>query len=316
MAFGEPLGEGARAVVQIPVERIHDLRALRRLQAERGNAVHAEDQPDQLLLLRQPELGRLLDRGDGVIAGIGDADDIGAGGLRLQQEGGVVGGAERMAHGAEHFAAGGLDAFHRLLLQIVAEGVIGGQEEPFLAALRDHGFAEAAAIGIGIVGPVHGIRRAFFAGEQRGAGAGADEDLVLLLAHVGDRERNRRVRQVEDGVDAFGVVPAPRDADADVGLVLVIGGDDVDGLAGGLAAIILHGHLRGDDRADALIGRKHARLVVEHADPDAILGISGADEHAAERGNEHSRAKKLSHAFPPVKRKGGLRDHFEIAYNL
>ena len=155
----------------------------------------------------------------------------------------------------------------------MAEGVIGGQEEPFLAALRDHGFAEPAAIGVGVVGPVHGIRRAFLAGEQRGSGARTDEDLVLLFAHVGDRERNRRVRQVEDGVDAFGVIPAPRDADADVGLVLMIGGDDVDGLAGGLAAIILHRHLRSNDRAYALIGRKHARLVVEHADPDAVLGL-------------------------------------------
>ena len=46
-----------------------------------------------------------------------------------------------MAHGANHFTAGGLDAFGGLLLQIMTEGVIGGQEEPFLAALRDHGFA-------------------------------------------------------------------------------------------------------------------------------------------------------------------------------
>ena len=141
MAFGEPLGEGARAVVQIPVERIHDLCALRGLEAERGNAVHAEDQPDQLLLLRQSEFRRLLDRGDGVVARIGHADDVGARGLRLQQEGGVVGGAERMAHGADHFAAGGLDPFGGLLLQIMTERIVGGQEEPFLAALRDHGFA-------------------------------------------------------------------------------------------------------------------------------------------------------------------------------
>jgi hypothetical protein len=86
----------------------------------------------------------------------------------------------------------------------------------------------------------------------------------------------------------------------------VIGGDDVDGLAGGLAAIILHRHLRGDDGSYALIGRKHARLVVEHADPDPVLGISGADEDAAKRGNEHSRAKKLSHAFPPAKEKAAF----------
>src|SRR5205823_5741424 len=168
-----------------------------------------------------------------------------------------------MAHGAKHFAAGRLDAFGGLFFQIVTKGVIGGQKKPFLAALGDHGFAEATAVGVGIIGPVHGVRRALFAGQQRGTGAGADKDLVLLLADIGDRQRNRRVRQVENGVDALGVVPAPRDADADVGLVLVVGGDDVDRLAGGLAAVILHRHLRGDDGAYALIGRKHAGLVVE-----------------------------------------------------
>ena len=50
MTFGKTFCESARAVVQIPVEWIHDLRALRRLEAERRNAVHAEDQPDQFLL--------------------------------------------------------------------------------------------------------------------------------------------------------------------------------------------------------------------------------------------------------------------------
>jgi hypothetical protein len=31
-----------------------------------------------------------------------------------------------------------------------------------------------------------------------------------------------------------------------------------------------------------------------------------ADEYAAERGNEHSRAKKLSHTFPPAKEKAAF----------
>ena len=40
--------------------------------------------------LGDAELGRLLDRVDGVAAGVGEADHLGAGGLRLQQEGGEV----------------------------------------------------------------------------------------------------------------------------------------------------------------------------------------------------------------------------------
>jgi hypothetical protein len=34
--------------------------------------------------------------------------------------------------------------------------------------------------------------------------------------------------------------------------------------------------------------------------------LGGADEYAAERGNEHSCAKKLSHAFPPAKEKAAF----------
>src|SRR3546814_1485953 len=47
------------------------------------------------------ELGCLLDGVDGVAAGIGEADYLGAGGLRLQQERGEVAGAERMPHGTQ-----------------------------------------------------------------------------------------------------------------------------------------------------------------------------------------------------------------------
>jgi hypothetical protein len=63
-----------------------------------------------LSALDDAELGRLLDRVDGVAAGIGQADDLGLGGLGLQQEGREVGGRERRAHAAQHLAAGGLDA--------------------------------------------------------------------------------------------------------------------------------------------------------------------------------------------------------------
>ena len=78
---------GASLVVQIPVEGVERHDALRCLQAERRNALQIEDQRDDLLLLAEIELGGLLDRVDGVAAGIGEPDHLGAGGLRLEQEG-------------------------------------------------------------------------------------------------------------------------------------------------------------------------------------------------------------------------------------
>src|SRR3546814_2153367 len=75
------------------------------------------------------ELGCLLDGVDGVAAGIGEADYLGAGGLRLQQERGEVAGAERMPHGTQHLATCRLDHGCGIALQRVAEGVVGCQEE-------------------------------------------------------------------------------------------------------------------------------------------------------------------------------------------
>src|SRR5262249_36332676 len=124
-----------------------------------------EDETNQLLLPREAEFRGLLDRGDGVVAGIRNADDLGAGSLRLQQEGRIVRGAERMAYRAEHFADGRLDAFGGMLFQIMTEGVVGGEEHPRLAAFRDHGYGETAAVRVGVVGPVHRAGRALLAGQ-------------------------------------------------------------------------------------------------------------------------------------------------------
>ena len=147
---------------------------------------------------------------------------------------------------------------------------------------------------------MHGVRSTFLAGQQRRTGTGADENLVFLLGHIGDRKCYRGIRKVEDGIDAFVLVPSPRDRHAHVCLVLMVGRYDLDLLAGGLAAVIFNRHLRGDDRADTLVGRKHARLIVEHADPDAILSLrSGYRECAGCEDNKHRRTKNLSHGHPP-----------------
>ena len=53
--------------------------------------------------------------------------------------------------------------FGGLLFEIVAERVVGGDEEPLLAAVLRDRLAEAVPIGPGVVGPVHGVGRALCA---------------------------------------------------------------------------------------------------------------------------------------------------------
>src|SRR6185503_21235758 len=99
-----------------------------------GERLHVggeDQQAGQLLAaLDDAELAGLLDRVDGVLAGIGEADDLGLGSLGLQQEGREVLRAERMTYAAEHLAAGLLDDFADVALERVTEGVVGGEEEP------------------------------------------------------------------------------------------------------------------------------------------------------------------------------------------
>src|SRR5205823_14808298 len=101
MAFGEALGESAGAIGQVPVERIHDLRALRCFQAKRRKPVHAPDKSDQLLLLGETEFGRLFHQCYGVVAGVRDADDVRPGRLRLQEKRCIVSRSQWMTNSAE-----------------------------------------------------------------------------------------------------------------------------------------------------------------------------------------------------------------------
>ena len=105
---------------------------------------------------------------------------------------------ERMAHLAEHLAA--VLQHHRLgvALEGVAEGVVGGQEEPGVAAGLDDRAAGAVGEHPGVVGPVDGVGRARLAGQVGRRRAGNEERLALLARQLVDRQRDRRGRHVED----------------------------------------------------------------------------------------------------------------------
>ena len=81
----EALREGARVVVEIPVEGVGEDQALALLQADQMRVGDFEQERDQLLAAGgQAEFAGLLDRVGGVAAGVGERHDFGLRGLRLQ----------------------------------------------------------------------------------------------------------------------------------------------------------------------------------------------------------------------------------------
>ena len=133
-----------------------------------------------------------LDRVGEVVAGIGKPQHLRAGILRLQQIAREVGGRKRHAHRADHLAAIGFDDFRGRFLQLGAERIVGGEEEPGLAALLDHGRRRAVAERRGVVGVVHRIGRAVLTGQRRAGGADREERRLLLLGDRRHRDARRR----------------------------------------------------------------------------------------------------------------------------
>src|SRR5579871_4179429 len=170
-----------------------------------------------------------------------------------------------MAHRPNDLAPRSLNRSGAIGFQIFAERIVGGNEEPALAARLRQRFAEARTQGVGIVGPVNEIAGAFRAGHDRGPRPRSDGPLVLLLRYRDHRERDRRIGQVHDDVDILRIEPLPRDRRPDVGLVLMISRDDFDRYAQRLREVI-DSELSSDDGAYALIVGVDARHVVEDAD--------------------------------------------------
>jgi len=193
-------------------------------------------------------------------------------GLRLQHEGGKVWCCERRTHRAKHLAAIGGDHGGRIALQRVAERVVVGDEEPAVAAALDHGLRRAHRKGVRIEHPLDRIGRAELAVEVGRSGRVRDEKLLLLAGDGLHRKADRRNRHVDDQIDLLGIVPAPRDCCADVGLQLMIADDDADGFAEHRAAEVVDRHLRRSHRA--LAGRRRGRAVHvgQHADFHDVVG--------------------------------------------
>ncbi|MGY3470952.1 hypothetical protein ACVW0I_007823 [Bradyrhizobium sp. LM6.11] len=130
----EALRPRARFIVEVPVEGGGEHQTLRALQPEAVNVGDEDDQAGKLLSTCYAELSRLLHGIDEVTAGVGERDHVGPGGLRLQQEGREIGRIDRVLHGAEHLATGGIDHLAAVGLELRAKGIVSRKEEPGLGA--------------------------------------------------------------------------------------------------------------------------------------------------------------------------------------
>ena len=187
------------------------------------HVVDEEQERGELLATRNDtEFGRLLDRIVGIATGIGKTDDFRLGRLCLQQEGREIGGVKRVFDVAQYLAAIRSDDCGCITLQCGAEGVIGGQEKPAVAARLGQRLAGAVSEHVSIISIGDGIGVTGLTGEIRAGRSRIEEDCILVLHKVADCKRHARVRGIGDRIHVLGVDPLTRDVNADIGLVLVI----------------------------------------------------------------------------------------------
>ena len=233
--------------------------------------------------LLDTELRRLFHRVDGVTAGVGKPDHPGLGILRLQQERGEVGGAERMLARSQHMAAVLLDIVGSLGLDALAECIIDRDEVPVLAATRHHRRRGGVAGSPGVVDPLNGVRRAGLAGEIGTGRRRRQEGHAAIAQQRVDGEADGGIRNIDDGVHAVDIEPFARDRRSDIGLVLVIGKDDLDLDVLAAAVEILRRHARGFHRSHAVGVLEDAGNIVEYADAHHIVGYLRAGRTPADQ---------------------------------
>ena len=186
----------------------------------------------------------------------------------------------------------------------MAESVVHGDEVPGVAAGLHQRAPGRDRERMGVIGPVEAVGRTGLAGQVRRRGADDDVDLLLLGGDSLHCKRDRRRGEVGDHVDALGIIPATSDARSEIGLVLVIGADQLDLLAEHAAAEILNRHFRGFDRPLAAKVGVDPGLIVQNADLDALRRRRRAHEQAVcgeGRGHDLNQPHNACHDFLRVR---------------
>ena len=173
-------GEGARAVVHVPVECLGQHETLGRFEFNRHNIVDVDDhacKPHSTPV--QAKLMRLLDAVDRVRAGIGQRKHFRTARLRLNEKGGEIRRRwKRIRHRPSTLPPAPWTkrgvAFHG-----VTEGVIRGEKEPCVAPRAHHRLAGRVSLLPRTVRPVNEIGRAGLAGQVGERRPGVELGLIL-----------------------------------------------------------------------------------------------------------------------------------------
>ena len=177
-----------------------------------------------------------------------------------------------MLAGTQHLAAMLLDIVRRFGLDALAERVVHRDEVPILAAPRHHRRRRGVAGRPGVVDPLDGVRRAGLAGQIGARGGRCQKRHPRAAQQRIDGKADGGIGHVDHRIDAIDVEPFAHDRRAHVGLVLVIGVDDLDLDVLAAAIEILRGHPRRFHRTHAVGVLEDAGDVIEHADPHHLIG--------------------------------------------
>jgi hypothetical protein len=138
---------------------------------------------------------------------------------------------------------------------------------------------------------MHGVGRALRSREVGGRRTGVQIDDVAFPRKVGDGEADAGTGEIDKHIDLLDVDPLLADGGADIGLVLVVGRDQVDLPALGQQPGILDRHLRGNGRAGAADILIEPRLVAKASDLDDFIEFGLCQCAAGERQARHERQR-------------------------
>ncbi len=258
------------------------------------DVVDEQQEGDQRLSrILQAEFAGLLDGIDGVGAGIGEPDHFRLRSLRLQQQRREIRCAERMAARAQHLATMSLDVIGGFRFDALAERVIHRQEIPVGAATLHHRRGGGVAGGPRIVDPLNGVGRAILAGQIRARGGGGEKRHRRPAQQRVDAETDRGVRHVDHRIDLVDVDPLADDRGADVGLVLMVGVDDLDLDILAAAVEVLGGHTGRFHRPHAIGVLEDAGNIIENA--DANDGVRDLRMRRCPSGARHGECEAAVH---------------------
>jgi hypothetical protein len=188
---------------------------------------------------------------------------------------------------------------------LVAEGIVGREEEPGIEARFHRRKAGHVGLAVGIEHVVHGVGTAGLVGETDRARAVEHDDLVARLRDLAGSKRGCGGRDVVDHLDALVVEHVAGDVGGQVSLVEMVGRQHLDLASQHLAAKIFDGHLGRGLAAGAGDVGIEARHVEDAADLQwrLVLGLRGGARTQGKRCGKNARQNMLHRKRPPLSRR-------------